>query len=83
MRQPRYEVIAVGEAPSAGDHALRGREIFYKCTKCDTIVATAPKDSGGCRCGNIFVDVDAFRIDVDDISSLVVLRKVDAEQTGL
>ena len=44
--------------------------LFYECTRCGDVVASVPKDNIGCKCDNIFIDVDAGRIAVRDVSQV-------------
>lgn len=54
--------------PSDGYPARLGH--FYECMRCGDVVPSVPKETGGCRCDNIFIDVDAGRIAVKDVSRL-------------
>lgn len=38
------------------------------------MIPSLPKDNIGCSCGNVFVDVDAFRVSIDDYSQFRILR---------
>ncbi len=55
--------------------AIRGRDIYYKCNICQTIIPSTPKDDVGCSCGNIGIDRDLIRLFVKDFSNLIILRK--------
>jgi hypothetical protein len=50
--------------PAAGYPA--GEGFFYECVKCGDSISSAPKDSMGCKCKNIFIDVDYGRISIKD-----------------
>lgn len=52
----------------------RGPDLFYSCSKCGDMIPSLPKDNIGCSCGNVFVDVDAFRVSIDDYSQFRILR---------
>jgi hypothetical protein len=54
--------------PTEGYPAKLG--LFYECTRCGDVVASVPKDNVGCKCDNIFIDVDAGRMAVRDASQL-------------
>lgn len=58
------------------DQALKGKDIFYKCKLCDGVIPSEPKDNVGCECGNIFIDIDYFRLVIRDYRKLEFLRKV-------
>lgn len=53
----------------------RGRELFYECSTCGGIIPSQPSDNIGCSCGNVFVDVDAFRVAIEDYSNFRILRR--------
>jgi hypothetical protein len=43
---------------------------FYECMRCGDVVASVPKETGGCKCDNIFIDVEAERMAVRDVTQL-------------
>ena len=43
-----------------------GPDLAYECLQCGDSLPSQPQENHGCRCGNIFVDVDAGRISVRD-----------------
>lgn len=63
------EVSDSSEAPKAKD-------IFYRCTECGVLVSSVPKENGGCQCGNIFIDIDYFRLAVRDYSKFEAVKKL-------
>ncbi len=54
--------------------AVRGRDIYYKCNICHSIISSTPRDDAGCACGNIGIDRDMIRLFVRDFSNFVILR---------
>lgn len=40
--------------------------LFYECTICGDVIPSKPSDSLGCKCGNIFIDIDAGRLAIKD-----------------
>lgn len=50
-------------------------DLHYECLGCQQRVPSLPHDSVGCTCGNLFIDVDAGRVSVKDVSK-VVLKKM-------
>jgi len=50
--------------PSAGYPA--GRTLFYECQSCGETIPSLPKESIGCRCRNILIDVDYGRVSIKD-----------------
>lgn len=69
-----YEVIKNGIADTS--EAPRGKEIYYRCTACEGVVPSDPRKNIGCACGNIFIDVDYFRLAVRDYVQFQVIRKI-------
>lgn len=76
MIDETYEVVSIGQEPVDGPYVLKGKDIFYKCTGCGAVISSLPKKTGGCECGNIFMDLDALRLSLRDCSKVVVLRRV-------
>ena len=72
MDMDKYEVVQDRVSDTA--QAMKGRDIYYKCEACDGIVPSQPKDNIGCSCGNVFVDIDYFRLSIKDYDKFVVLR---------
>lgn len=69
----KYEFLATGfkktsDIPKDGD-------LYYRCLKCEGIIPSVPKKNVGCQCGNVFIDKDYWRLVVEDISKLEVLKK--------
>jgi coenzyme F420-reducing hydrogenase beta subunit len=55
--------------------AIRGKDIFYKCNRCQSIIASIPKESVDCSCGNIGIDKDMNRLFVKDYSNFLILKR--------
>jgi hypothetical protein len=68
--------------PKDTSEVPKGRGIFYQCARCFSIVPCAPPDNAGCRCGNVFVDIDALRLAVRDMKRLVVLKRTGVKRRG-
>ena len=62
-------------SPKDTSEAPKGEGIFYQCTACLSIVPCTPDDNTGCRCGNVFVDVDYHRLSVKDFDHFAVLKR--------
>jgi hypothetical protein len=43
-----------------------GTDLSYECLNCGESVSSLPSGNTGCRCGNIFIDVDYGRMAVED-----------------
>lgn len=52
-----------------------GPHRFYKCLICSEVLPSRPKDSMQCRCGNVFIDVDAGRMGARDESKIRLLEE--------
>jgi len=73
MKNASYETLRIGISDTRD--AVRGKDIFYKCGKCQSIIPSLPKDNENCSCGNLGIDKDLNRLFVEDYSSFIVLRK--------
>ena len=73
MTSNDYEIIATGFISTAD--VPKDSDLFYQCLKCGALIPSTPADNIGCKCGNIFIDKDYWRIVVVDIAKLVVVRK--------
>ena len=57
--------------PVNPDHGYPfGALVFYECSQCGTILRSRPRVNAGCRCGNLFIDLDYGRLSVTDESQL-------------
>jgi hypothetical protein len=52
----------------------RGTELFYRCLACNGTIPSQPRDSVGCPCGNVFIDVDYHRLVVRAFERFAVLK---------
>ncbi len=71
-REAKYEVIKRGIADTS--EAPKGKGVFYRGTECGELVSSVPKENVGCRCGNIFIDIDYFRLAVRDDSKFEAVK---------
>lgn len=53
----------------------RAKDIFLRCGKCGEMIPSQPEDSIGCKCGNIFIDVDYLRLVVEELKELSLMRR--------
>ena len=75
MKNTNYEVISLRiHKPS---EAPKGPNIFYKCKLCGGVIPSQPNDNIGCECGNIFIDIDYFRLDVEDFGKFEAVRAIE------
>ena len=56
------------------DNLPAGNDIFYLYLNCRSIIQSYPETYSTCKCGNVFVDVDAGRGGTNDISNLLILK---------
>ena len=75
MNNQQYEVIQ--ENITSTREAKKGKDIFYKCMICDGVIPSQPDDNIGCKCGNVFIDIDYFRLAIRDYSKFQVIRKTN------
>ena len=67
-----YQVICNGISDTS--KAPHGKEIFYRCMSCGGVIPSEPRDNVGCSCGNIFIDIDYFRLAVRDQTKFQVVQ---------
>ncbi len=51
-----------------------GKDVFYLCLNCRSIIQSVPDTYSTCKCGNVFVDVDSGRGGANDVSNLLILK---------
>ena len=73
MTKDKYTVIA--ENITDTSQAPKGKYIYYKCFLCGDLISSRPTDNIGCSCGNIFIDVDYFRLSIKDYSKFQAVKK--------
>ena len=64
MNASGFTVLMDGLADTS--EAPKGSDIYYRCKRCGGLVPSQPTDNVGCPCGNIFIDIDYFRLAVED-----------------
>ena len=74
MSDPNYVVIGINYASTAA--VPKDDDIFYRCDDCGDIIPSVPSHNIGCKCGNVFIDKDYWRLIVADLTKLSVLRKI-------
>ena len=72
MKPEPYTVLDVRVTKPS--EAPKGSDIFYRCAKCGDAIPSQPPDNRGCSCGNIFIDIDYFRLDVEDFGQFQAVR---------
>jgi hypothetical protein len=51
-----------------------GPNLSYRCRTCGVVLPSQPPDGMGCKCGNIFIDVDYARVSVKRDSDIDLLE---------
>ena len=74
MSTPVYE--PVGGQITDESEAPKGPDIYYRCTRCEGLIPSQPDDNVGCTCGNLFIDIDYFRLVVKDFSRFEAVRRL-------
>ena len=69
-----YEVIRSGITKPSD--AVRGKDLYYRCTECGGMISSVPRENVECPCGNIFIDYDYTRFVLRDYSAIEVVRKI-------
>jgi hypothetical protein len=74
MKKLWFNIVMKGLTDES--QAQRGKDIFYRCETCGDHISSQPKDSTGCKCGNVFIDSGYVRLVVWDFDKFtaVVLR---------
>ena len=57
------------------DSVARGPDLYYLCSKCGDAIPSIPRESSGCKCGNVFIDKEYFRLDVENYTQFKLVRK--------
>ena len=71
-KNKNYEVLVSGLRDTS--EAPKGKDIFYRCRSCGKLIPSVPKDNIGCACGNIFIDIDYFRLAIRDLGQFEAVR---------
>ena len=72
MEKTDFETLKVGIKDTSD--APRGKDIYYKCNICKSIISSVPQDNVCCSCLNINIDRDMNRMFVEDLSNFIVLK---------
>lgn len=68
-------VVIVGNITDTSQ-APKGKDVYYKCMLCGDLIPSRPKDNVGCSCGNVFIDIDYFRLAIKDYSKFQAVKKI-------
>jgi hypothetical protein len=73
MTNDLFELVSTGIRDES--EAPKGEDIYYRCRLCSGVIPSQPNDNVGCECGNIFIDIDYFRLIVRDFDAFEAVRK--------
>lgn len=71
MREHRDIVVVNYEQ---GEGIPCGKDMFYLCLECKTVIHSVPESYQECKCGNVFVDADAGRGGAHTPDKLLILK---------
>jgi hypothetical protein len=52
-----------------------GKDVFYECKICDSIINSSPENLAKCKCQNIRIDMGIGRIIVRDNSKIKIFKE--------
>lgn len=58
----------------------KGNDLYYRCDQCGGCIRSVSTRSGGCECGNVFIDWEYFRLAVTDFGKFSVLRRITKQK---
>ncbi len=74
MSDQQYRIIFDGISDTS--EAPRGKNIYYRCVLCGTLLPSQPRDNAACDCWNVRIDIDSHRLLVRDYSSFQAVEKI-------
>lgn len=76
MNEEKFKIIL--DKIKDTSNVRKGKDIYYKCTICGDIIPSKPKDNIGCKCGNIFIDIDYHRLSIDNYNNFQIYFRCSA-----
>jgi len=76
MNKTEYETIGTDYTDTSD--VPKGKDVYYRCLVCGAVIPSVPRDNIGCGCGNVFVDIDYWRLSVEDFLRFEVVRRIGA-----
>jgi len=70
-----YDYELIGNTYEDTADVPKDDDMYYRCMSCGTIIPSVPDDNIGCECGNVFIDKDCWRLEVDHFEKFEVLRR--------
>jgi hypothetical protein len=74
MKKEKFETV--DDKITKKTRLPRDKNIFYQCLKCGEMVPSTPKESMGCKCGNVFIDKEYFRAIIEDYPQAAVIKRL-------
>jgi len=53
----------------------KDKDLSYRCSICGGVIPSIPRDNMGCECGNVFIDIDYWRLVIGDYEKFEVVKK--------
>jgi hypothetical protein len=69
----QYELVGNNYTDTAA--VPKDDDIWYRCLECGQVIPSVPSGNCGCKCGNVFIDKDCWRLVVVNFSKFEVLKK--------
>ncbi len=60
----------IGSGYTNTSQVPKDNDLLYRCTLCGATIRSVPRETGGCKCGNIFIDKECWRLIVEDFKHL-------------
>lgn len=73
MKKYKYDIVVKNIKDTS--EAPKDNDLFYRCRNCGGIIPSIPKDNIGCECGNIFIDIEYWRLAIRDYSLFEVVKR--------
>lgn len=54
----------------------KGHDVYYRCKSCDVSIPSLPSSFVRCKCGNILIDIDVFRMSIEDFTRFEAVRVI-------
>jgi hypothetical protein len=73
MSRDEYDVVLSNIKDT--NEAPKDKNLYYRCRKCGGVIPSIPRDNIGCECGNVFIDLDFWRLVIEDYSMFEVVKR--------
>ncbi len=72
MNGSGVEIVGTGYTSTAD--IPKDTDLYYRCEDCGDVIPSVPEQNAGCKCGNVFIDKDYWRLVVADLGKVSVLK---------